>query len=483
VAGVEARREPVAYGERVEEEQPATADSSATGGRRPPNPYLTGNFAPVSEELTVTTPLAVDGAIPPALEGMLVRNGPNPAVPVDPSRHHWFTGDGMVHAVEFREGRAVSYRNRWVRTRKYASEMRTPPPAGPEEPIDGPANTHVISHAGRLLALCETGFPHLLTAELTTVWVEDFDASLTSPMTAHPHADPDTGGLAFFGYDIFGPPFLRYHELDAAGDLVHSTDIDVPRAAMHHDFGVTGTRVAFLDMPVVFDVDMATGGSAMPFRWDPEGSTRVGVLDRGGDGSAISWVDTDPCYVFHIMNAFDEGPSVVLDVCRYDEMFDIGVGGPLGSSLARLERWRIEPGATRVVRTEVDDRSVEFPRVDGAVAGRPYRYGYCVENGRTDGVDTYDALIRYDRVRDESRRWDPGPGRSPGEPVFVRDPDGRSDDEGWLLSVVHDAASDRSDVVILDASSFRGEPDAVVHLPARVPFGFHGSWVPAATYR
>ena len=443
------------------------------------NPYLEGNFAPVHEELDVPGPLPVEGAIPPSLEGLLVRNGPNPATVPDVTGYHWFLGDGMVHAVEITAGRA-SYRNRWVRTRKLAAEIGTKPPRGPLEPLDGPANTHVVWHGGRLLALVESGFPHRLTTGLETVAVEDFDGGLTSPMTAHPHADPDTGGMAFFGYDLFGPPYLRYHELDAAGQLVHSTEVVIPRATMQHDFGVTATRVAFLDLPVVFDPDLVD--RSMPFRWDPEAGARIGVLDRGDRGTAVRWVGLDPCYAFHVMNAFDDGPAVVLDVCRYDRTFDTGPGELIGSDLPTLERWRVDPAAGTVETVRLDDRAVEFPRVDDTLAGRPYRYGYCTETGRVGGLDTYDALVRYDLQRDMAARWDPGPGRSPGEPIFVRDPDGRADDEGWVLSVVYDAGRDASDVVILDASSFGGDPEAVIHLPARVPFGFHGSWIPAARY-
>ena len=447
------------------------------------NPYLEGNFAPVLDERTVEVPLPVEGAIPPALEGLLLRNGPNPAVVPDPDRYHWFTGDGMVHAVELREGAAVSYRNRWVRTRRLAAEVGTPPPRGPSEALDGPANTHVLWHGGRLLALVESGFPHRLSTDLETLAVEDFDGALASPMTAHPHVDPETGSMACFGYDVFGPPFLRYHEIDAAGSLVHSTEVDIPRATMQHDFGMTATRVVFMDLPVVFDLEMAMGGAELPFRWDPEAGARLGVLDRGDDGTGVRWVATDPCYVFHVMNAFDHGPAVVLDVCRYDRTFDTQAGELIGSVLPTLERWRVDPVVGTVERTPLDDRAVEFPRVDDTLAGRPYRYGYCAETGRADGADTFDALVRYDLQRDEAVRWDPGPGMSPGEPVFVRDADGRADDEGWVLSVVYNAARDASDVVVLDASSFGGEPEAVVHLPSRVPFGFHGSWVPAASYR
>ncbi len=460
-----------------------TDDAPAAPSPHAGNPYLQGNFAPVTAELTVDVPLPMEGSVPDGLEGMLLRNGPNPAVVPDPASYHWFSGDGMIHAVELRDGAAISYRNRWVRTRKLATSYGTAPPRGPSEPINGPANTHVVFHGGRILALVESGLPHRLNTELDTERVEDFDGMLGSPMTAHPHVDPDTGAMAFFGYDCFGPPFLRYHELNAHAEMVHSTEVPIPRATMQHDFGVTATRVVFLDLPVVFDIDRAMAGGSLPFRWQPEAGARVGVLARGGDGASTQWVDLDPCYVFHVMNAFDDGPGVILDVCRYERTFDTAPGETIGSTLPTLQRWRVDPGAHRVDVTDIDDRQVEFPRIDDALAGRPYRFGYCVEAGRRDGADEFTGLVRYDLSRDEAVHRDFGPGTYPGEPIFVRAPDGRADDEGWVITVVYDAARDASDVIILDASSMASRPEAVIHLPARVPFGFHGSWVPATSYR
>ena len=276
------------------------------------NPYLSGNFAPVTAERTEEHELEIEGVVPPDLEGQLLRNGPNPAViPADQSEYHWFSGDGMIHAIGLEGGKAVSYRNRWVRTRKLAAECNTAPPKGPSEPIDGPANTHVIRHAGRTLALVESGFPHALSPDLERARIHDFDGSLASPMTAHPKVDPTTGELIFFGYDVFGPPFLRSHVVDSGGVLIRTEEIDVPRAVMMHDFGVTATRMVFLDLPVVFDLDLAVSGQSLPFRWMPEAGARVGLLARGGRGSDIQWIGMDPCYVFHVLNAFDIGASVV----------------------------------------------------------------------------------------------------------------------------------------------------------------------------
>ncbi len=447
-----------------------------------PNPYLQGNFAPVLEERTVDRRLPTSGAIPPDLEGALLRNGPNPVVvPEDEDEYHWFRGDGMVHAVTFADGHATGYRNRFVRTRALAAKVGTQPPKGPAEPIDGPANTHVVRFAGTILALAESGFPHAVSPDLERARVEDFDGQLASPMTAHPKVDPATGELHFFGIDVFGPPFLRYHVADSGGRLTRTEEIELPRATMMHDFAVTERRVVFLDLPIVFDLDLASSGRSVPYRWMPDAGARVGVMDRGAREPLVRWVGMDPSFVFHVLNAYDDGDAVVLDVLRYERAFDTPPGGPISSCLPALTRWTVDLGADRVKQELLDDVPAELPRIDEAVSGRVHRYGYCTLLGDRAFAPSFGGLVKYDFARDETTRFDPGPHRAAGEAVFVRAADGRNEDEGWVLSVVYDASRDASDLVVLDATSFGGPPVATVELPARVPFGLHGSWLPATS--
>ncbi len=356
--------------------------------------------------------------------------------------------------------------------------MDTTAPSGPTEPVDGPANTHVIRHGGSTLALVESGLPHAVSDDLDRARVHDFDGSLSSPMTAHPKVDPSTGELLFFGYDVFGPPFLRYHVAAPTGELVRTEAIDIPRATMMHDFGVTATRAVFLDLPILFDLDLAAGGQPLPFRWVPEAGARIGVMPRSGGNGDIRWIGVDPVYVFHVLNAYDDGDTVIMDVIRYDSAFDTEPGRPISSVLPSLARWTIDLAAGRIAERRLDDVPVEFPRIDDAVTGLPHRYGYCVRLGDQPDDPSQVGLVQYDLTRDESTRFEPGQYRFPGEPVFVRAADGNGEGEGWVLSVVYDASTERSDLVILDATSFAGPPVAVVHLPDRVPFGFHGSWVP-----
>ncbi|MDA8274523.1 MAG: carotenoid oxygenase family protein [Actinomycetota bacterium] len=439
------------------------------------NPYLEGAFAPVREERTDDHELSMDGALPPDLEGRLLRVGPNPAVtPTDPGRHHWLAGDGMVHAVDLAGGRAVGYRNRFVRTRALARRIGTPAPRGPHGPVDGPANANVVRHAGVLLALDGSGPPLALGADLTTARVHDFDGALTAPVAPHPKRDPD-GGLVLVGSDVFGPPFLRTHLVDADGVLVRTDEIDVPRATLVHDVGLTGRFLVLLDLPVVFDLGLAADGISVPYRWMADAGARVGLVDRRA-GTGVRWIAVEPCSVFHVANAFDDGDDVVVDVVRHPSAFDEPPGGRLGAH-GHLTRWRL-PATGTVSEEQLDDRPVELPRTADAAQGRPYRYAYGVVLDDAP-APTPVALVKYDLERDESSTYAPGPGRVPSEAVFVPAADGRSEDEGWVLTVVQDAARGASDLVVLDATSFSGPPVATVHLPARVPVDLHGTWLPA----
>ena len=443
------------------------------------NPYLIGNFAPVRDEVTARD-LPVTGAIPPALRGRYLRNGPNPIVDPDPAMYHWFTGDGMLHAVELADGHAVSYRNRWVRTDGAVAALGEPAIAGqPDDVFPGgssAANTHVVSHAGRVLALVEVCLPTEVRPDLSTVGRYDFDGRLRSSMTAHPKIDPVTGEMLFFGYDVMGPPWLRYHVVDRTGALVLSEDIDIRGPAMVHDFAITEHHVVFFDLPVVFDLKLV-GTRPFPFAWRPDYGARVGVMPRGGGNAEVRWFDVDLCYVYHPLNAYDDGNTIVLDVVRHQTMFADDLYGP-ADHLPTLDRWTIDLGAGKVLEERLDDRPQELPRVDERVVGRKHRYGYAPGFGVEDhGVAFGRGLLKHDLAQGTTDVHTFGPGESAGEAVFVPESPEAGEDEGWILSLVYDAARDASDLVILDATDFTGAEVARVHLPQRVPYGFHGWWL------
>jgi len=435
------------------------------------NPVLQGNFAPVDTEHTVFE-LKVTGTLPDCLNGTLYRDGPNPIAP-EPG-HHWFAGDAMVHGITLAEGKALAYRNRWVRTaavERHKGYLAAP--TSPNQPgAQGSGSVNVIEHAGRLLALPEVGLPWKLDPELDTLGQYDFGGHLASNMTAHPKIDGKTGELLFFGYD-FGPVHLRYHCAAASGELVRSIEIEKPAATMMHDFAVTATRVVFMDFPVLFDLEMVMAGKSIPFRWNENAPARIGILPRIAERDETQWFPIEPCYVYHPLNAYDEADRIILDVIRHDRTFVQGnlqnSGGP-----PTLERWYIDPRNEHLTREVLSDLPQEFPRVDPRVECHPHRYGYTVEFELERGPG---SLLKHDLQTGQILRHDVGPAGAASEGVFV--PGGPGEDEGYVLSVVYDADRDTSALRVIAAQDFAGPPVATVELPVRVPFGFHGNWVPS----
>ncbi|MTL14144.1 9-cis-epoxycarotenoid dioxygenase, partial [Nocardia seriolae] len=334
----------------------------------------------------------------------------------------------------------------------------------------GVANTHVIRHAGRTLALVESSFPYELTCDLDTLGPHDFDGKLTTAMTAHPKTCPTTGELHFFGYN-FTEPYLTYHRADAAGNLELSRPIDVPAATMHHDFALTANHVVFMDLPVLFDLRTAMTGGAMPFRWSDTYQARLGLLRRDDPHGTVRWFPIDPCYIFHTLNAHDEDDRVVLHAMRYPSMWRNGSQG--FDEGATLWRWTLDLTTGTVREDQLDDRIAEFPRIDDRLAGLDSRFGHATvsEGGG--------ALLRYDLHTGASTAHEFAPGRIPNEASFAP-ADETPGGTGYLMSYVYDAATDRSDLAILDVSDLASPALATIHLPRRVPFGFHGNWLPDA---
>jgi carotenoid cleavage dioxygenase len=244
---------------------------------------------------------------------------------------------------------------------------------------------------------------------------------------------------------------------------------------MIHDIGVTQTRVVFMDMPVVFDLNLVAQGYRMPFRWDASAGARLGVLSRDATSDTTRWIEIEPCYVFHVLNSYDDGAQIVMDVIRYERTFDTDRRGPVEDELGQLQRWRIDPERGSVSTTVLDETPQEFPRVDPRRETLKHRYGYAVELGDQPREIAFRGLIQHDLQTGERTRHDVGRGRSAGEGVFV--PRGAAENAGYVLAPVYDAATNASDIVVLDAERFEAAPLATIHLPVRIPFGFHGNFV------
>ena len=438
--------------------------------------HLRGNGAPVFEERTLTD-LHIVGTIPAELDGRYLRNGANPITGMS---EHPFIGDGMVHGIRLRGGQAEWYRNRYVQTPFMSDPNRVIIDAGASltDMAQSKANTNVIGHAGMILALEEGHFPYLLDGNLETVGPTSFDGVLTGPFTAHPKICPATGELIAFGYSML-EPYLTYLRVSADGRLVQKENITVGGPTMMHDFNITRNHVIFMDLPAVFDIEMAIRGE-MPIRWGDDYPSRLGVMPRDGNDSTVIWYDINPCYVFHPMNAYEDGTNIVLDVARLDHIWR---DGPMDFPPPTLYRWTIDTVTGRVAEEQIDDMPAEFPRVADSVVGQEHRYGYALGIPDTDAFENPSlgsgTVLKYDRITGERTSANIGKGRMPGESVFVPAADGTKEDDGYLMTFVYDAASDSSEFVILDAATMSDEPIATVHLP-RIPFGFHGNWVPAA---
>jgi carotenoid cleavage dioxygenase len=206
-------------------------------------------------------------------------------------------------------------------------------------------------------------------------------------------------------------------------------------------------------------------------------------MRRDSDGSDVRWFDVEPCYVYHSLNAFDDGDRVVTDVVRHPSTYDRNPHGP-AEDPPTLERWTFDLGSGKVVEERLDDRIQEFPRVDERRVGHPHRYGYTVALGdladldRLDDGPRLDTVVKHDLADQSTTVRTFEPGQTVGEMTFVPDDPDADEDDGVLMGLLHDASTDRSELVVLDAINL--DTIASVHLPTRVPNGFHGNWIPTA---
>lgn len=440
------------------------------------NPYLTGVHRPMTTELTLED-LPVVGAIPAALDGRYLKMGPNPMSP-DTAKYHWFAGDGMIHGLQIQDGRALWYRNRWIRSDAVSKALGAPRTPGPRHLFDT-VNTNVMTFAGATLGLVEAGSTPVEIGEtLETLRYTDFDGTLRGSFSAHPHVDPVTGEMHAICYDASKWSRIRYVVVAPDGKVRREVKIPVKHGPMIHDCALTQRFAVILDLPVAFSLSAAASGYHFPYRWKKSHAARVGLLPRDGLASDIIWCKLEPCFVFHSVNSYDTADGrVVLDVIVHDRMFWKSTAGP-DSQATTLERWIIDPSAAKIERSVIDPAPQEFPRIDVRRSGLPHRYAYTMA---MTGPFLGSGLFKHDLEARTRQGHDFGPDRHPCEFVFVPAHDGAEEDEGWLMGLVIDAKADTTDLVILDARRFEAPPVASIKLPHRIPPGFHGSWLPRTT--
>jgi carotenoid cleavage dioxygenase len=339
----------------------------------------------------------------------------------------------------------------------------------------------VIGHAGRTLAIVEAGgLPYELDDDLETIGPCDFDGTLAGGYTAHPKRDPRTGELYAVSYFFGWGNDVEVTVLDAKARVRSSRRVALGGPVSLHDTAITQKWIVLMDLPVLFDLELAGAGSSFPYRWFEDYPARVGLLARDADTTDVVWHEADPCYVFHTMNAYDvdDGDGIVLDVVRHASMFRSVRNGP-AEGPSTLERWHIDGRGGPVKEERLDDRGQEFPRIDERHLGRPYGIGFSVAVRRRDDiVGTESDLIRHDLLANTSEVRRFRSGATVGEAVFVPRHGTSDEGDGWVLALVHQAGTDTSDLYVLNAQDICGEPQAIVQLPQRVPAGFHGNWVP-----
>jgi carotenoid cleavage dioxygenase len=512
-------------------------------GQKLPNPFVDGRFAPVRTEVTELSLEVIEGAIPLDFpDGLYVRNGPNPRFEttnvqsvLGRSAHHWFEGDGMLHAVRFADGKA-SFRNRYVRTTSFLKEeavgeslhrpaVMTTPPATIlnaiansqtfEEGAKDHANTSIVFHGGRLLAITEgAAMPtEVSPVDLSTVGTFDFGGDTKLPaFTAHPRIDPKTGELVFASYSFFQPNSdleggVHIGVVGPDGVLKHSAKIpSASRNSLMHDCAITEKWTVITDFPLVIDPSQLFTKQGL-LSFEPNSKARIGLAPRYGN-DVEHWFEVATGFAFHLMNAYEDGDEVVLRGCRADSV-DLSFGwewgnhefGSIGDRedvvrkyleegfracehATRLYEWRLNLRTGAVAERKIGSSMVDFPLVNPNFEGQKHRHGYCsaakLEESITSGLPVFSAIEKYTfsefgGVVTEQHVLPSGCGG--GEASFVPRPGGQAEDDGWLLVYTQDEEGG-SELRIIDAQDFTGRPVARVALPQRVPFGFHGTWAP-----
>jgi carotenoid cleavage dioxygenase len=468
-----------------------SAEASDTTGARPGdapvNGYLVGPFAPVRQEMTLYD-LKVSGTIPPDLNGRFLRVGSNasPFDPEDPRTYNWFIGSGMIFGVRLRDGKALWYRNRFVRDDKITKSLGLPRLPGPEvisrtppyQEKKGPrfveanvSQTHVFAVNGRTYSFAEGGvLPIEVSYELESVARCDFGGTLGGSWTAHPHRDPHTGALHGVAY-FWQWDHALYQVLGTDGKVSERVEVPLSGHPVIHDCAITPTWAIFLDGPVQFNEAAHAAGYQFPFMWDQDYPVRFGLVRRDGSGE-IRYVDAPGACVFHNLNAFDlPDGKVALDACNAPVLFKDDLSGPTDSK-SHLARFILDPQTGTSKKEILSDRPQEMPRHDERLTGYQHRYAYM--NSRLG----HSGILKHDLAAGTSEFFDHGPGRVGIETLFVPMAPDSAEDDGWLITSVIDMPADSSEVLIYHAQDLLGGPVARVHIPHRHNAGFHGNWIP-----
>lgn len=463
------------------------------------NPYLHGVYAPTTDEI-VADELEIIGELPEDLYGAYYRNGPNPVFKPT-NAYHPFDGDGMLHAVYFKEGKA-SYRNSYIHTKALLRERAKghaiwPGVMGPFDfslpdfPIKDTCNTDVTLFAGDLIpSWYNAGAPYKLDPmTLETKGAYEIPGRASHRMSAHSHVDWQTGELLFMDYGDEAP-FMTYGVVNPDGTLRQEIPIELPGPRLPHDLGFTTNYTILHDFPFFHDTEILRVHKRRVMSFHRDMPTRFGIIPRHGDSADIRWFECEPCYVLHVSNCWEDGDWITMDGCRSLNPMPQAdhSDGALSHMLAymRLEannyRWRFNLKTGEVREADIDDLNSEFNKSNQLFHGVQTKYAYhqkiplLSEQGYTL---KFTGLIKYNNETGQTQQYDYGQGvygsDSPFAPVKGATRSGEEDD-GYVLTMVIDSNNWKSETLVFDAKDITQGPIARVQMPHRVPAGFHGWW-------
>lgn len=473
------------------------------------HPYRTGAWRPQLNEWNADDLTVVDGEIPTDLDGVYLRNTENPVHPAL-KFYHPFDGDGMLHIVGFRDGKAF-YRNRFVRTDGLAAENAAGGPLWPgiAEPtalakvdygwgartlMKDASSTDVVVHRGTALtSFYQCGDLHRVdpyTGE--TLGKDDWHGEFPSScgVSAHPKVDERTGEMLFFNYSK-NAPYMHYGVVDADNRLVHYTDVPLPGPRLPHDMAFTRNYAILNDFPLFWQPELLDRDLHVA-RLNPDLPSRFAVIPRRGNSTDVRWFEADPTYVLHFTNAYEHGDEIILDGFYQGEPEpgDDGVGSKwqrtfrfvaLDRMQARLHRWRLNLVTGSCTEEPLSESISEFGMINGRYTGEPYRYTYAAT--AKPGWFLFDGLIRHDVVTGAEQRITFGEGVYGSETAMAPRVGSSGEDDGYLVTLTTDMNADASYCVVFDAAHLDAGPVCKLQLPERISSGTHSTWVAGAELR
>lgn len=458
-------------------------------------------IAQPASEFELTPLEVIAGAIPSDLRGSLYRNGPARLYRGEQRVGHWFDGDGAVLGVHFTAtGATATYR--YVQTEGYIDEHQKGKYIYPNygmtaagafwnnwtKPVKNAANTSVLALPDRLLALWEGGKPHALDLQdLSTIGIDRL-SELTDkqPFSAHPKVDPITGNIFNYGIGAGANATIYLYRCDATGKLEQQNSHTLSGLPLIHDFCFAGQYLVFLVSPVrvnFFPIISGQQSYSEAMEWQPELGTKILVFDRDSL-SLLSSGKTDPWFQWHFANGYvnNEG-HIVTEFTRYEDfdtnqyLKEVASGYTETPAPGTLWSLSVDPQTAKVISNQqILDAAGEFPLVSPAKIGQNWRYTYLNlhSNPARIGKELYNTIARYDRQTGETAIADLGENIYPSEPILV--PRAKDPEVGWLLSVVYDGNTDRSEVWIHDSDRLSEPPVCRLALPTVIPHSFHGTW-------